>query len=75
MVVNHPALAGVDKGEWVRTNLAKEIETVLDRHRVRSGYAVLAGVVRPVWVLPEADIKLKNSKSVRSQTVEVMNTI
>ena len=74
-IVNQPALAAVDKGEWVRTNLVKEIETVLDRHKVRSGYAVLAGVVRPVWVLPEADIKLNSGKSMRSQTVEVMDEI
>jgi hypothetical protein len=74
-VIKHSAFAELDNGDWMRTNLAKEIETVLDRHKVRSGYAVLAGVVRPVWVLAESDVKLKNGKPMRSQTVEVLDRI
>lgn len=41
----------------------------------KSGTGTQSGVVRPVWVLPEADIKMKSGKSVRSQPVQVMDTI
>ena len=35
----------------------------------------LAGVTRPVWVLPQAEIKLAKGKSVRAQPVDVVNAI
>jgi hypothetical protein len=69
--VNH--VAGV--GEWLQSKLPVEIESVLKRHRVRTGFAVLAGVSRPVWVLPQTEIKLVKGKSVRTQSVEVVERI
>ncbi len=57
--------------EWLQSKLPFEIETVLKRHKVRSGYAVLAGVVRQVWVLPRGEFRLLNGKTLRPQTVDV----
>jgi DNA helicase HerA-like ATPase len=61
-----------DGAHWVKERLPVEIETVLKRHRVRTGYAVLAGVARPVWVLPQNEIKLAKAKTLRPQPVEVL---
>ncbi len=58
--------------QWLKEQLPREIATVLNRHKVRSGYAVLAGVARQVWVLPERDIKLAKNKAIRAQPVEVL---
>src|ERR1051325_4899691 len=60
-----------DGSQWLKVQLPSEIETVLNRHRARTGYAVLAGVSRAVWILPQTEIKLTKSKTVRSQSVEV----
>ncbi len=72
-IANDPALAG--NSRWIEENLPLEIKTVLDRHQVRSGYAVLSGVNRPVWVLPAKDIKLSQSKPLKALAVEVVETI
>jgi hypothetical protein len=64
-----------DGAQWLKDHLPVEIETVLNRHKVRSGYAVLAGVARQVWVLPQTQIKLDKGKAVRSQAVEVVERI
>jgi hypothetical protein len=63
-----------DGSQWPQT-LTLEIEHILSRHKVRSGYAVLAGTTRPVWVLPQAEIKLAKGKSIRQQKVEVVERI
>jgi hypothetical protein len=68
---NHIASAG----QWLQSKLPVEIESVLKRHRVRTGFAVLAGVSRPVWVLPQTEIKLAKEKSVRTQPVDVVEGI
>jgi hypothetical protein len=62
-------------GQWLQTQLPVEIESVLKRHKVRTGFAVLAGVSRPVWVLPQTEIRLAKGKSVRTQPVEVVEGI
>ena len=64
-----------DGSQWLKVQLPSEIETVLNRHRARTGYAVLAGVSRAVWILPQTEIKLTKSKTVRSQSVEVVERI
>jgi hypothetical protein len=60
--------------QWLQT-LTVEIERILNRHKVRSGYAVLAGATRPVWVLPQTEIRLGKGKSLRPQKVEVVEQI
>ncbi|MGA2540500.1 MAG: ATP-binding protein [Verrucomicrobiota bacterium] len=62
-------------GQWLQSKLPVEIESVLKRHKVRTGFAVLAGVSRPVWVLPQTEIKLTKGKSLRPQLVEVVEGI
>jgi DNA helicase HerA-like ATPase len=64
-----------DGAQWVQSQLSSEIEVVLRRHQVRTGYAVLEGVTRPVWVLPQAEIKLERGKTLRPQAVEVLERI
>ena len=60
---------------WLQTRLPIEIEAVLKRHKARFGYAVLEGVTRMVWVLPQAEIKLAKGKTLRSPLVEVTEKI
>jgi uncharacterized protein len=60
---------------WLQERLPVEIEAVLSRHKVRAGYAVLAGVSRAVWALPQAEIKLEKGKTVKPQPVEVVEHI
>ena len=64
-----------DGGRWLESRLGVEIEAVLTRHKARSGYATLAGAVRPVWVLRQSQIKLEKGKAVRSEPVEVLERI
>jgi len=61
--------------QWLQTQLPVEIESVLKRHKVRTGFAGLAGVSRLLWVLPQSEIKLAKGKSVRKQVVEVVEGI
>lgn len=49
-------------GQWIQSQLPLEIETVLKWHKVRAGFAVLAGVSRPVWVLSQTEIKLAKGR-------------
>ena len=58
--------------QWLKAQLPVEIQLVLSRHKVRSGYAVLAGVARSVWVLPLGEIKLAKRKVLRPEPVEVL---
>jgi DNA helicase HerA-like ATPase len=75
-ISSHPAIKLMrDGGGWLESRLGMEIETVLNRHKARSGYATLAGAARPVWVLRRSQIKLENGKAVRSEPVEVMESI
>jgi hypothetical protein len=60
---------------WLENRLSVEIETVLNQHKARSGYATLAGAARPVWVLRLSQIKLEKGKAVRSEPVEVLECI
>jgi DNA helicase HerA-like ATPase len=64
-----------DGAGWLESKLAVEIETVLNQHKARSGYATLAGAVRQVWVLRQKQIKLGKGKAVRSEAVEVLERI
>lgn len=64
-----------DGDRWLEGKLGVEIEAVLSHHKVRSGYATLAGAARPVWVLRRSQIKLENGKTVRSEPVEVREGI
>ncbi len=60
---------------WLQTRLPIEIEAVLNRHKARSGYAVLEGVTRAVWALPQVEIKLDKAKAIRPSAVEVKDRI
>jgi DNA helicase HerA-like ATPase len=60
---------------WLEKELPREIEAVLARHKVRAGYATLAGVTRPVWVLQQSHIKLDKAKTVRTEQVEVFERV
>ncbi len=51
--------------------LEKDIFTVLARHKVRTGYAVLEGVTRRVWAIPQAELKLRSGKALRPTAVDV----
>jgi len=64
-----------DGPHWLQTRLPVVIETVLNRHKARSGYAVLEGVTRAVWVLPQAEIKLFKGKKPRPHPVEITDKI
>jgi hypothetical protein len=76
MVADDPSFKLMTDGdEWLRVQLPTETEAVLERHKVRTGYAVLAGVARQVWVMPQSEIKLAKAKTVRSQVVEVVERI
>ncbi|MBX3748442.1 MAG: ATP-binding protein [Verrucomicrobiae bacterium] len=57
--------------DWIQAKLPVEIETVLKRHNVRSGYAALAGVVRPVWALPLAEFELQAGKTLQPRPADV----
>jgi len=61
--------------QTVHSTLVAEIEKVLRRMRARAGYAVLEGVTRPVWVLPQPNIKLVKGKTLRTGFVEVLSKI
>ena len=54
-----------DQAAWLADHLPVEIKKVLDRHRVRAGFANLAGSNRAVWILPDADVELRKPKAVR----------
>jgi hypothetical protein len=60
---------------WLQTRLPVEIEVVLKRLKARFGYAVLQGVTRTVWVLPQTEIKLAKGKTLRPLAVEVTEKI
>ncbi len=64
-----------DGTHWLETQLPDVIKTVLNRHKARSGYAVLEGVTRAVWALPQAEIKLAKGKKPRPHSVEVTSKI
>ena len=64
-----------DSQRWLQTRLPVEIETVLNRHKARFGYAVLEGVTRAVWALPQNEIKLSKGKMFRPQSAEVIKKI
>src|SRR5262249_45205733 len=71
-----PAIKAMRDGpRWLENRLSAEIETVLNQHKARSGYATLAGAARPVWVLRQNQIKLEKVKAVRSEAVEVVARI
>jgi hypothetical protein len=63
-----------DGAQWLKNQLPREIEAVLTRNKSRSGYAVLAGVIRPVWVIAQDRVKLSAGKPLRSP-VEVLERI
>ena len=70
-----PAYVAMRVGAQWLDGLGAEIEAVLNHHKARSGYATLAGSVRPVWVLRQSQIKLEKAKTVRSEAVEVLERI
>lgn len=51
--------------------LEKDIFAVLARDKVRMGYAVLGGVTRRVWAIPQAELKLRSGKTLRPTAVDV----
>jgi DNA helicase HerA-like ATPase len=64
-----------DSASWLESQLGDKIDSVLNQHKARSGYATLAGAARPVWVLRQSQIKLEKGKTVRSEAVEVSERI
>src|SRR5438876_5845499 len=64
-----------DGADWLKSGLPLEIDRILKRHNVRAGYAVLEGVTRPVWAIPQADLKLDKGKTLRPIAVEVRDKL
>jgi hypothetical protein len=64
-----------DGSHWLQSQLPVVIKAILNRHKMRSGYAVLEGVTRAVWALPQTEIKLAKGKKPRPHSVEVTNKI
>jgi uncharacterized protein len=56
-------------------DLPGEIAKILQRHKARTGYAVLEGITRPVWAIPQSDLKLKTQKRPRPTLVEVTDKL
>ena len=56
-------------------DLLREIANILRRHKARAGYAVLEGVTRPVWAIPQSELKLKGQKKPRPTLVEVTDKL
>ena len=49
---------------------------MLQRHKVRAGYAAPEGVTRPVWAIPQLwDLKLKGQKKPRRNLIEVTDKL
>ena len=63
-----------DGGRWLDDRLDLEVKAVLTHHNAGSGYATLAGAVRPVWVLRRSQIKFENGKTLRTESVEVLES-
>ncbi|HUS37701.1 MAG TPA: ATP-binding protein [Verrucomicrobiae bacterium] len=63
-----------DQVAWLQDRLPHEVETVLNRHRVRAGFANLAGSKRAVWVLPQSEVQLRKPKALRP-AVEVFEEL
>lgn len=75
-IAENPAFKLMPDGlPWLQTRLPAEIEAVLTRHKRSSGYAVLEGVTRAVWVVPQVEIKLDKGKALRPSAVEVHDKI
>lgn len=72
-ITSDPVLkAALDGSQWGEGRLASAIETMLNQHKARPGYATLAGSTRPVWVVRKGQIKLERGKTLRPETVEVV---
>jgi hypothetical protein len=56
--------------DWIE-QLSREIQNYMTARKVESGYAVLEGNKRRVWILPKAKLKLENGKQFRSTAVVV----
>jgi hypothetical protein len=56
-------------------DLSQEILAVLRRHNARTGYAVLEGVTRRVWVIPQSELKLKDGKKPRPTLVDIADKL
>lgn len=61
-----------DGGNWLQHELPEFIEELLQRRKGRKGFAVLQGTTRPVWALPQSEIKQAVAKRIRSQPVDVL---
>ena len=64
-----------DPSEWFHRELPRQVEEVLASWGGRPGYAVLASVVRRVWVLPSRAFQLGNGKRLRSELALVNSSI
>jgi DNA helicase HerA-like ATPase len=64
-----------DPAEWMQQELPARIEQALAKLGGRTGYALLASVVRNVWVLPAQTIRMAPGKRLRSEPVEVRRSI
>ena len=64
-----------EEGKWLDGRLGAEIETVMNRHKARGGYATLAGSARPVWVLRQGQVRLEKGKTVRPEAVDVLERL
>lgn len=67
------AVAGAGGGH--AEELAPQVVSILQRHKLRSGYAVLEGMTRQVWAVPAADIKLKPGKKPRPTPIEITDKL
>lgn len=64
-----------ESSKWKQDQLAAEIESTLKRHRARAGFANLEGSSRPVWAIPQRELKLTGGKQLQPHPVAVTEFI
>jgi DNA helicase HerA-like ATPase len=69
----HSAVAQVTGADT--DELTREIAVVLQRHKARSGFAVLEGITRRVWAIPQSHLKFKAGKKPRPTPVELADKL
>jgi hypothetical protein len=69
----HSAVAQVTGADT--DELTREIAVVLQRHKARSGYAVLEGITRRGWAIPQPHLKFKPGKKPRPSPVEITDQL
>jgi DNA helicase HerA-like ATPase len=68
-------LSIADAPQWLESKLPQEIKRYMTPRKVRTGYAVLEGNKRQVWVLPKEKLKLKDGKQFRQTEVLITDEL